>query len=314
MLVQSGTLRRGDVCWPVRFRACSRHARRERQADQRSRSVDSGRNPRPVGCAGCRRGSHRAADEKKAREIALFRQGKFRDVKLAKQQAAKLENMFEQMKEGEVKTLPLIVKADVQGSQEALVQTLPSCRTTKSGQRHPWCGRRDQRIRRQSGAGLRCGHHRLQHPCRCRCAQAGRDLRCRYPLLQRDLRRGRRGEGGACPACSRPRSASRSPGWSKSARSSTSPRSAPLPVATCSKVSSSAIRTGSSAAQQRCAVGRRTRFAQALQGRRQGSAQQLRMRPVAQEQQRYQLKAISLKFTKFRKWRVRCNEEKRFST
>jgi translation initiation factor IF-2 len=64
------------------------------------------------------------ADEKKAREIALFRQGKFRDVKLAKQQAAKLENMFQQMEEGEVKTLPLIVKADVQGSQEALVQTL----------------------------------------------------------------------------------------------------------------------------------------------------------------------------------------------
>jgi translation initiation factor IF-2 len=63
-------------------------------------------------------------DEKKAREIALFRQGKFRDVKLAKQQAAKLENMFQQMEEGEVKTLPLIVKADVQGSQEALVQTL----------------------------------------------------------------------------------------------------------------------------------------------------------------------------------------------
>jgi translation initiation factor IF-2 len=70
-------------------------------------------------------------DEKKAREIALFRQGKFRDVKLAKQQAAKLENMFEQMEEGEVKTLPLIVKADVQGSQEALVQTLASCPTTK---------------------------------------------------------------------------------------------------------------------------------------------------------------------------------------
>lgn len=63
-------------------------------------------------------------DEKKAREIALFRQGKFRDVKLAKQQAAKLESMFEQMGEGEVKSLALIVKADVQGSQEALVQTL----------------------------------------------------------------------------------------------------------------------------------------------------------------------------------------------
>jgi len=63
-------------------------------------------------------------DERKAREIALFRQGKFRDVKLARQQAAKLENMFEQMTAGEVKTLPLIVKADVQGSQEALAHAM----------------------------------------------------------------------------------------------------------------------------------------------------------------------------------------------
>ena len=63
-------------------------------------------------------------DERKAREIALFRQGKFRDVKLAKQQAAKLENMFEQMGEGEVKTLSLIIKADVQGSYEGLTHAL----------------------------------------------------------------------------------------------------------------------------------------------------------------------------------------------
>ncbi len=68
-------------------------------------------------------------DERKAREIALFRQGKFRDVRLAKQQAAKLENMFEQMKEGEVKSLPLIIKADVQGSQEALVHALQKLST-----------------------------------------------------------------------------------------------------------------------------------------------------------------------------------------
>ena len=64
------------------------------------------------------------ADERKAREIALFRQGKYRDVKLAKQQAAKVENMFEQMVEGEVKNLALIIKADVQGSQEALAASL----------------------------------------------------------------------------------------------------------------------------------------------------------------------------------------------
>jgi translation initiation factor IF-2 len=63
-------------------------------------------------------------DEKKAREIALFRQGKYRDVKLAKQQAAKLESMFEQMAEGEVKQLPLIIKADVQGSYEGLAHAL----------------------------------------------------------------------------------------------------------------------------------------------------------------------------------------------
>jgi translation initiation factor IF-2 len=64
------------------------------------------------------------ADERKAREIALFRQGKFRDVKLAKQHSAKLENIFEQMGEGEKKTLALVIKADVQGSQEALVHAL----------------------------------------------------------------------------------------------------------------------------------------------------------------------------------------------
>ncbi len=63
-------------------------------------------------------------DERKAREIALFRQGKFRDVKLAKQHAAKLENMFENMGEAEAKTLALIVKADVQGSYEGLAHAL----------------------------------------------------------------------------------------------------------------------------------------------------------------------------------------------
>jgi translation initiation factor IF-2 len=71
------------------------------------------------------------ADEKKAREIALFRQGKFRDVKLAKQQAAKLESMFEQMAEGEVRTLSLIVKADVQGSLEAIAHALQKLSTSE---------------------------------------------------------------------------------------------------------------------------------------------------------------------------------------
>jgi translation initiation factor IF-2 len=64
------------------------------------------------------------ADERRAREIATYRAGKVRNTKLAKQQAAKLENMFSDMSAGEVKTLPIIVKADVQGSQEALATSL----------------------------------------------------------------------------------------------------------------------------------------------------------------------------------------------
>ena len=68
-------------------------------------------------------------DEKKVREIALFRQGKFRDVKLAKQQASKLENVFDQMTETEVRFLPLIIKADVQGSSEALAGSLEKLST-----------------------------------------------------------------------------------------------------------------------------------------------------------------------------------------
>ena len=68
-------------------------------------------------------------NEKKAREIALFRQGKYRAVKLAKQQAAKLENIFDTMTEEEAKILPLIIKADVQGSYEALSESLEKLST-----------------------------------------------------------------------------------------------------------------------------------------------------------------------------------------
>ena len=68
-------------------------------------------------------------DERKAREIALFRQGKFRDVKLARQQSGKLENMFDQIGDGAVKSLAIIIKADVQGSYEALSHALQKLST-----------------------------------------------------------------------------------------------------------------------------------------------------------------------------------------
>ena len=125
MLVLSGTLKRGDVVLAGQV-----SGRVRAMLDENGKPINEAGPSIPVeipGLSDVPAAGEEAivlADEKKAREIALFRQGKFRDVKLAKQQAAKLENMFQQMEEGQVKTLPLIVKADVQGSQEALVQTL----------------------------------------------------------------------------------------------------------------------------------------------------------------------------------------------
>ena len=125
MLVQSGTLKRGDIVLAGQV-----FGRVRAMLDENGKPITEAGPSIPVeilGLSDVPAAGEEAivlADEKKAREIALFRQGKFRDVKLAKQQAAKLENMFQQMEEGVTKTLPLIVKADVQGSQEALVQTL----------------------------------------------------------------------------------------------------------------------------------------------------------------------------------------------
>jgi len=125
ILVLSGTLRRGDV-----LLAGAVFGKVRAMIDENGKAVDSAGPSIPVEIQGLTdvpaAGDEGMVilDERKAREIALFRQGKFRDVKLAKQQAAKLENMFEQMAEGEIRTLPLIIKADVQGSQEALVQSL----------------------------------------------------------------------------------------------------------------------------------------------------------------------------------------------
>ena len=125
LLVQSGTLHRGDIVLtgPVfgRVRA---------MLDEAGKPVQDAGPSIPVEIQGLSEVPNAGedmmvlTDEKKAREIALFRQGKFRDVKLAKQQAAKLENMFDQMAESGKKSLNLVIKADVQGSQEALIHAL----------------------------------------------------------------------------------------------------------------------------------------------------------------------------------------------
>jgi translation initiation factor IF-2 len=130
ILIQSGTLKRGDV-----LLAGAAFGRVRAMLDEAGHAVQSAGPSIPVEIQGLSDvpGAGEEVivlgDERKAREIALFRQGKFRDVKLAKQQAAKLENIFEQIGEGEVKTLTLVIKADVQGSQEALMHAMAKLST-----------------------------------------------------------------------------------------------------------------------------------------------------------------------------------------
>ncbi len=125
VLVQSGTLRVGDVVL-----AGSTSGRVRAMLDEDGRNTKSAGPSIPVEIQGLTEVPQAGdefmvmADERRAREIATYRAGKFRNTKLARQQAAKLENMFSDMTAGEVKNLPIIIKADVQGSQEALSQSL----------------------------------------------------------------------------------------------------------------------------------------------------------------------------------------------
>jgi translation initiation factor IF-2 len=125
VLVQSGTLKRGDIVL-----AGAVFGRVRAMTDETGKTVVEAGPAIPVEIQGLSDIPHAGedvlvlGDERKAREIALFRQGKFRDVKLAKQHAAKLENIFENMGESEAKSLALIVKADVQGSYEGLAHAL----------------------------------------------------------------------------------------------------------------------------------------------------------------------------------------------
>jgi translation initiation factor IF-2 len=125
ILVQSGTLNVGDVVL-----AGQTFGRVRAMLDENGKTIKSAGPSIPVEIQGLTEVPQAGdefmvmADERRAREIATYRAGKFRHTKLAKQQAAKLENMFTDMSAGDVKMLPIIVKADVQGSQEALATSL----------------------------------------------------------------------------------------------------------------------------------------------------------------------------------------------
>lgn len=130
ILVQSGTLHKGDIV------LCGfEYGRVRAMRDENGQEIDEAGPSIPVevlGLSGVPAAGDEATvvrDEKKAREVALHRQGKFREVKLARQQKAKLENMFSNMTEGDVAELNIIVKADVQGSVEAIIQSLQDLST-----------------------------------------------------------------------------------------------------------------------------------------------------------------------------------------
>ncbi|WP_416310724.1 translation initiation factor IF-2 [Pseudomonas sp. W03] len=125
VLVQDGTLRQGDMVL-----VGVNYGRVRAMLDENGKPIKEAGPSIPVEILGLD-GTPDAgdemtvvADEKKAREVALFRQGKFREVKLARQQSAKLENIFESMGQDEKKTLNIVLKADVRGSLEALQGSL----------------------------------------------------------------------------------------------------------------------------------------------------------------------------------------------
>ncbi|MEG9487601.1 translation initiation factor IF-2 [Mannheimia indoligenes] len=132
ILVQSGTLNKGDIV------LCGfEYGRVRAMRDENGKDIERAGPSIPVevlGLSGVPAAGDEATvvrDEKKAREVALYRQGKFRDVKLARQQKAKLENMFSNMTAGDVAELNIIVKADVQGSVEAISQSLMDLSTAE---------------------------------------------------------------------------------------------------------------------------------------------------------------------------------------
>jgi len=125
VLVQTGTLKKGDVVL-----AGSSYGRVRAMLDEDGHGIEAAGPSIPVEIQGLSDVPQAGdefmvlGDERRAREIATFRQGKYREVTLNRRQAAKLENIFEGVGEGAAQVLPLIIKADVQGSQEALASSL----------------------------------------------------------------------------------------------------------------------------------------------------------------------------------------------
>lgn len=132
LLIQNGTLRKGDIVL-----AGLQMGRVRALLDENGKAINEAGPSIPVEILGLD-GTPEAgeefivvADERKAREVANFRQGKYREVRFARQHTAKLENLFSEMGKDEVRTLNVVLKADVRGSLEALIKSLTDMNTNE---------------------------------------------------------------------------------------------------------------------------------------------------------------------------------------
>jgi translation initiation factor IF-2 len=130
LLVQAGTLKRGDM-----IIAGEEYGRIRNMFDETQKAIEEAGPSSPAVVLGLSKTPSAGDDflvvknERKAREVAEFRQTKTRDAKLALQQASKLEDMFSQMADGDTSTVAVIIKSDVHGSAEALRDALTKLST-----------------------------------------------------------------------------------------------------------------------------------------------------------------------------------------
>ena len=224
-----------------------RHAQRRRPVHRRHRRRQGARAVRPPRAARSRRPGPSTPvevlglsalpqpgdtfqvidDPIKARQVVAYRQAQAQGEARSAARAARLtlESLQQQMAEGGMKELPLIIKADVQGSAEVLADTLAKLSDeTREDPHHPHGRRRDQRVRRAAGDGVERDHHRLQ---RAAGSQRGRSRRARegrHPPALDHLQRDRRDEEGDGRACSSRRSRKRASARPRCGRSFKTPK------------------------------------------------------------------------------------------
>ena len=236
ILVQDGTLRVGDtfIAGPIvgRVRAL---------IDDRGKPIKSAPPSTPVevlGLTGLPQPGdafQAMTDAAKARQIATYRQGMAKEKALgAKGSRLTLESLQQQIAEGGMKDLPIVIKSDVQGSAEVLADTLSKLeRRPRAHQDHPLGRRRHQRIGRAARIGVERDHHRIQRASRSQRRGARRARRGGHPPPHRHLQRDRRDEEGddGLARADAQGSAARAP--PKSATSSRFPRPGPSRAAMC---------------------------------------------------------------------------------